>query len=82
MSLCRMCYNLCLKKSLCYNICLQKKKIVEAEKIIFFKIKIVIRIQQESKTYLMSIFNSWSVFQEGGIKFDPLEARLHIVDFS
>ena len=30
----------------------------------------------------MSVFNTWSVFQEGGIKFDLSETRLHIVDIS
>ena len=37
---------------------------------------------KESKTYLTSIFNSWSVFREGGTKYVPSETRLHIVDFS
>ena len=60
MSLCRVCYNMCLKK----------KNIVEAEKLIFFKIKTVIRIKI-SKMYLMSICNGWSIFQEGGTKFVP-----------
>ena len=45
MSLCRVCYNMCLKKSVCYNIWFKEKNIVEAKKIIVFKIKIVIRIQ-------------------------------------
>ena len=35
MSLCRECY----------KVCLEKKNIVEAEKIIFFKIKITIKVQ-------------------------------------
>ena len=42
----------------------------------------VIRTQQESKTYLTPICNSWSVFQEHGTKFLPSETRLHIFDFS
>ena len=37
---------------------------------------------QESKTYLTSICNNWSVFREGGTRFVPSETRLHIVDFS
>ena len=40
-----VCVTTCLKKSMCYNICLKKKNIVEAKKIILFKIKIVIRKQ-------------------------------------
>ena len=45
------------------------------EKIIFFKIKIVIRLQWESKTFLTSICNSWSIFWEGGTKFFVSDTR-------
>ena len=37
MSLCLVCYNIILKKSVCYNIFLKKKNMVEAEKIFFKK---------------------------------------------
>ena len=43
---------------------------------------VYIRMWWESKTYIMSICNSCSVFRKGGIKFVPSESRLHIVDFS
>ena len=46
-----------------------KKKLVEAKKIIFLKINIIIRIRKESKTNLTSIYNSWSIFWKGGTKF-------------
>ena len=45
------------------------------KKIIFFKIKIAIKLQLESKTYLTSICNSWSIFREGRTKFVPWETR-------
>ena len=42
----------------------------------------VIRMRWESKTYLTSICNSWSVFSEGGTKFVLSETGLHTAYFS
>ena len=72
MSLCRVCYNICLKK----------KNIVEAEKIIFLQNKNCCKNTLRIKNILTSICNSWSVFREVGIKFDLSETRLHTVNFS
>ena len=66
----------------CYNRYLQKKNKSEVEKIISFKIEVIIRIMYwKSKTHLTPVCNSWSIFRKGGTKFVPSETGLHIVDF-
>ena len=47
----------------------------------FFQNKNCYKTRIESKMYLTLVCNSWSIFQEGGTKFVPLETRAILLAF-